>query len=153
MLIFYLYTGARREEACVLQWPHVHLDAERRFALIHGIPLLPPVVEILTGMKKDVGPVFVLPERKGRTRTTPVYVGWPGNQFKICARAVDCQVHHVHDCRHSFATYMLTKGVPMHIVQGIMGHESISTTVQIYGGILTSSLFEEMGKLDYSKIY
>jgi integrase len=160
MLIFYLYTGVRRAEACALKWPQVNLNAERPFALIHGkfdkqrmVPLLPPVMEILTKIKKDVGHVFMLPKRKGRAKATPTYLEWPGQEFKKCARAVGCPEHHLHDCRHSFATYMLTKGVPMHIVQGIMGHENISTTVQIYGGIITSSLFEEMGKLDYSKIY
>lgn len=33
-----------------------------------------------------------------------------------------------HDLRHSYATYLLNQGVPVHIVQAILGHASIATT-------------------------
>ncbi|MBF6062638.1 site-specific integrase [Nocardia terpenica] len=39
----------------------------------------------------------------------------------------------IHDLRHSCAAWMLTAGVPIHVVQAHLGHESIKTTVDVYG--------------------
>ncbi|MFI5783434.1 tyrosine-type recombinase/integrase [Nocardia sp. NPDC051570] len=39
----------------------------------------------------------------------------------------------IHDLRHSCAVWMLTAGVPIHVVQAHLGHESIKTTVDVYG--------------------
>lgn len=37
-----------------------------------------------------------------------------------------------HDLRHSYATWLVTSGVPVNIVQRVMGHESASTTLNLY---------------------
>lgn len=42
----------------------------------------------------------------------------------------------IHDLRHSHAAWLLAAGVPIHIVQARLGHESITTTVDVYGGLL-----------------
>jgi integrase len=42
----------------------------------------------------------------------------------------------IHDLRHSHAAWLLAGGVPPHIVQARLGHESIKTTVDTYGGLL-----------------
>jgi site-specific recombinase XerD len=38
-----------------------------------------------------------------------------------------------HWCRHSAATRMLRDGVPLEIVSTILGHSSVTTTLQVYG--------------------
>jgi len=38
-----------------------------------------------------------------------------------------------HTMRHSLATRLLNRGVPMPVVSQIIGHASIRTTVDIYG--------------------
>lgn len=42
----------------------------------------------------------------------------------------------IHDLRHSHASWLLAAGVPIHIVQARLGHESIQTTVDTYGHLL-----------------
>jgi len=42
----------------------------------------------------------------------------------------------LHDLRHSHASWLLAAGVPIHIVQLRLGHESIKTTVDTYGHLL-----------------
>jgi integrase len=40
-----------------------------------------------------------------------------------------------HDLRHSYATWLVSDGVPPNIVQRIMGHEDVTTTLGIYTDI------------------
>ena len=39
----------------------------------------------------------------------------------------------IHDLRHTYASMLLAEGVPIHFVQSMLGHESIQTTVNVYG--------------------
>jgi len=41
-----------------------------------------------------------------------------------------------HDLRHTHAAWLLAAGVPVHVVSRRLGHESIKTTVDVYGGLL-----------------
>lgn len=42
----------------------------------------------------------------------------------------------IHDLRHSHASHLLGAGVPIHVVQARLGHESIQTTVDTYTHLL-----------------
>lgn len=42
----------------------------------------------------------------------------------------------VHDLRHSHAAWLISAGVPLPVIQQRLGHESITTTVDLYGGLL-----------------
>ena len=37
-----------------------------------------------------------------------------------------------HDLRHSYATWLVDDEVPPNMVQRVMGHEHVSTTLQLY---------------------
>ena len=37
-----------------------------------------------------------------------------------------------HDLRHSYATWLVSDGVPINVVSRLMGHEQISTTLNRY---------------------
>ena len=52
--------------------------------------------------------------------------------------------HHVG--RHTFATHALNKGIPIEVVQKLLGHTDIQTT-QIYARMLTSTIVREMEKM------
>lgn len=42
----------------------------------------------------------------------------------------------IHDLRHTHAAWLLAGGTPPHVVQARLGHESIKTTVDTYGGLM-----------------
>jgi integrase len=41
-----------------------------------------------------------------------------------------------HDLRHTHAEWLISAGVPLPVIQKRLGHESITTTVDVYGGLL-----------------
>lgn len=45
----------------------------------------------------------------------------------------------LHDLRHTCASWMIQAGVPLPVIQAHMGHESIKTTVDLYGHLDRSS--------------
>lgn len=55
-----------------------------------------------------------------------------------------------HDLRHAAATFMLTKGVPLKVVQKVLGHSQIGVTANIYGHVmpeLQREAAEKVGEL------
>lgn len=46
------------------------------------------------------------------------------------------QAPRIHDLRHTHASWLLAAGVPIHVVQARLGHESIQTTVDTYSHLL-----------------
>jgi integrase len=57
-----------------------------------------------------------------------------GNEREAVAQVVE-HAHgglRFHDLRHSYATWLVTDGVPVNIVQKVMGHEQASATLNRY---------------------
>lgn len=53
-----------------------------------------------------------------------------------------------HWARHTGATLLLNKGVPAEIVQKIMGHKKLSTTMTFYADLLTSTVVRQIEGID-----
>ncbi len=53
-----------------------------------------------------------------------------------------------HDLRHSAATILVSMGVPMKVIQDILGHSTFSTTMNKYSHVLPSMQKEAMDKMD-----
>ncbi|MBX3008088.1 MAG: tyrosine-type recombinase/integrase [Melioribacteraceae bacterium] len=71
-------------------------------------------------------------------------------RFKIACKAagVDQSIH-FHSLRHSFASNLVQKGVPLYTIKELLGHSSISTT-EIYSHLNMDSLREAIKRLDTS---
>lgn len=70
------------------------------------------------------------------------------NRFKHLLNAACLPDIRFHDLRHSAATLLLGMGVHPKIVQELLGHSSISMTMDIYSHVLPSMQQEAMSKLD-----
>ena len=55
---------------------------------------------------------------------------------------------HFHWLRHSAATILLSMGVSPKVVQELLGHSDIRTTLRIYGHVLPGMHKEAMDKMD-----
>lgn len=65
----------------------------------------------------------------GRLLRHHIHMGHIARQIKQAARAAEIPKHVTSHClRHSYATHSLENGVPIHVVQQLMGHNDISTT-------------------------
>ena len=137
----HIWTGGRRWECLGLEWPQV--DFRNDMITLRGktgertILMLPAVHEVLEPIKKDIGRVFADWHRDTVSH-------W----FKEIAVSVGAKEHRLHDLRHTAATYMLKSGIPLEVVQRIMGHTNISTT-QIYAKVLDEILKVQMRKFTY----
>jgi len=52
-----------------------------------------------------------------------------------------------HTFRHTFATRGLEAGIPLKVMQTILGHSSLSMTADLYSHVLPDTKAEEMKKL------
>lgn len=64
---------------------------------------------------------------------------------RVGGRLVECTVvegpgprPRIHDLRHTFASWAIQAGVPLPVIQRQLGHESIKTTVDVYGHLSVS---------------
>ena len=55
---------------------------------------------------------------------------------------------HFHDLRHSAATILISMGVPANVVQELLGHSDVATTLGIYGAVLPSMQRDVVDKMD-----
>ncbi len=70
------------------------------------------------------------------------------SRFKKLLKEAGLPGMRYHDLRHSAATILLSMGVPAKVVQQILGHSNISTTLNIYGHVLPEMHRDAMDKMD-----
>lgn len=61
---------------------------------------------------------------------------------------VGLQRMHFHDLRHSAATILLSMGVSPNVVQELLGHSNVATTLGIYGHVLPSMCKDALDRMD-----
>ena len=67
---------------------------------------------------------------------TPVDPSNFRRRFATISKAAGIQKCHPHELRHTAASLMLSRGVPLHIVADVLGHSSISVTKDVYGHLV-----------------
>lgn len=66
---------------------------------------------------------------------------------RACKAAGFDDAIHFHSLRHSFASNLVQKGVPLYTIKELLGHSSISTT-EIYSHLNLETLREAIAKFD-----
>lgn len=133
---FALFTGCRRSEIINARWENFEGFILRVFGKgqkERSIPLVPQAKKYMGAPKKE-GPIFWQAHPDTYTHYFKKY-------------ALECGITNVsfHKMRHTAATEMLEAGIPIEIVQKILGHTGIATT-KIYAHIMRSYLKKEIEK-------
>ena len=167
-----LTRGLRRGELCGLRWEDIDLDAgaariTRTRILVDGkpteaapkttaghrtVPLDPSLVALLRAHKVrqgaeklKTGPAYeeagwLFADETG----APYYPDTLSEWFERKAADLELPSIRLHDCRHTAASLMLASGVPVTVVEEMLGHASPTITLSIYAHVLPG-MGEEAG--------
>jgi len=131
-----LYTGARISEVCNLKWKDV--DLENRIIHIHGkgskeriVPIPKILFEFLRTAIKTNG--YVVTGSKNISNVT-----W---RFRKYADKLGFHEITFHNLRDTYASWLVQNGLNLKIIQELLGHDSIQTTL-IYAHLAPDSKFK-----------
>jgi len=139
--LFSLATGLRRSNVFHLEWSQV--DLTRNVAWIHGEqsksgkPIGVPLNETAVGvLKKQKGQneVFVFPDRNGKARNRLADRAW-----RKALRNAGIEDFRWHDLRHTWASWHVQSGTPIHVLQELGGWHSYAM-VQRYAHLAPEHL-------------
>jgi integrase len=147
-------TGCRKSELLQLSWKHVDLDAG--IIVIDGsnsktgkrriIPLNQTARQALENreqFKNKYCPSthWVFAKKNGE-RLKSI-----DKQFAHCVKNAGIEDFRIHDLRHTFASWLVTKEVPLLHVKELLGHSSIKMTER-YAHLATTALAKAVAVLD-----
>jgi integrase len=158
------YTGLRRGELQALEWADIDFDNN--------------LINVVRAWDQKVGPIspksragerrVPIPKtlrqhllthrlRQGHTREGFVFANSHGRPFDpstILARArrawhtAELQPVTLHECRHTYAAFMIAAGINAKALSTYMGHTSITVTLDRYGHLLPGNEHQAAKALD-----
>lgn len=137
-----LLTGARRNEVTHAEWQHV--DWTKKVLTVpvaksgkpRQIALNAAALDLLRSIDRAAGSKFIFPSAITGNPSPSLYFPW--NRIRTAAGLPGVRLH---DLRHSFASFLVNKGVSLYIVQGLLGHTQPRMT-QRYAHLSPTTLGE-----------
>lgn len=141
-IMLLLLTGARRNEITYAKWEY--LDWEKRTLLVpvsksgkpRSIALNGAAVELLRSIRRNQETPYIFPSPVTGRPSPSLYFPW--QRIRVRAGLPDLRLH---DLRHSFASFLVNKGVSLYVVQGLLGHAHTRYT-QRYAHLTPDTLRE-----------
>ena len=140
-LQFLFYTGCRRNEILFLTWENI--DMEERILRVKAdktdttllLPINTALYNIIGQLRPGTGYVF----KTGSSSRNRKKLGLPWHEstvthwFKMYVGEADLPKHYTLHCmRHTFTNMLRKKGVPIDIIQKLLGHATVRTTWDHY---------------------
>jgi integrase/recombinase XerD len=145
---FLLQTGARIGEVLSIDYEKINRQTMEVPIVGKGnkprtLLLRPETLQIMDkylNLRDDSSPaLFVALNGKSRWRQTDI-----GRSFRRYKKISGIQKHFtIHTLRHTFATQMLFASVPMNVVQFMLGHTNLETTMKYYIGNIEQAKAKE----------
>jgi integrase len=153
---FAAFTGLRQMEIITLKWNQINLKDKfitlnnqthvTKSKKIRTIPINNSVLEILTERKENS--INDLVFSNGFTPYTQNYIV---HKFKRYVQKADIKKEfHFHSLRHTFASWLVQKGISILHVKELLGHADVKTSA-IYSHISPESLLDAVQKIDRPK--
>ena len=145
-------TGARKNEVLSATWDQFDLEAGKwtkpsaktKQKKKHRVPLSAPAVAVLRAIKERQGD-------DGYYICTGTVNGRRGDiksAWEVIRKAAGIEDVRVHDLRHTFATILVSGGVPLAVIGQLMGHTQQATTAR-YAHLLDDPLREATNRIAF----
>jgi integrase len=134
-------TGARKGEVLSATWEQFDLERgvwtkpahSTKQSRIHHVPLNAPAVDLLRRMRKCATGDYLFPGRTG------AHLMDLKKLWRRVTQAAGLEGVHIHDLRHTFASHLVSGGVPLASVGALLGHTQARTT-QRYAHLADAAL-------------
>ena len=128
-IMLLLLTGARRNEVTMAKWEFV--DWNKHTLLVplskSGKPRLVSLNADALALLRSLTPIggnpYIFPSPLTNVPSPSLF--YPFDRMRQRAGLKDVRLH---DLRHSFASFLVNRGVPLYTVQGLLGHTQPRTT-------------------------
>jgi len=136
LVYFTLETGARRVEVLRLRWEDI--DWKRKVVVLHGKGNKKRVTPLSSRLEKVIRECILIKE-KGKVFPYE-HQDSITHKWVKAMKALGLK-YRFHDVRHTTASWLVMNGVPIRVVQELLGHSDIRTT-QIYAHLAPEVLRE-----------
>ena len=137
-----LLTGARKRELLDAKWEHVNLDRRVWFiptsktGKARHVPLSQPALDLIRQLPRFDKCPWLLPNPKTRKPYTDIKHPW-----ETARAAAGLDGLHLHDLRHSAASFMINAGIDLFAVGRILGHADHQSTMR-YSHLANETLMQ-----------
>ena len=125
-----LHTGMRKEELLSLAWEAVDMThgfirlKQTKNGTARSLPFNETLWSLFSGLRSRQDVPWVFHDAKGR-RYNDIR-----HPFERACKAAGLTDFHFHDLRHTFASWLVMKGVPLATVSILLGHSSPTMTLR-----------------------
>lgn len=150
IFLFSIYTGLRFSDAQRITPGHIIKNQDGKLA-IHLVMAKTSEVVFIPITSKALAILEKEEDLASLPKDQPILPQISNQKFNAYIKhiavgaSVDKPLTH-HIARHTFATNALNSGIPLEVVQKLLGHNNVKTTL-IYAKLLHETLFKEMEKM------
>ena len=122
-IMLLLLTGGRRNEITYAKWEHLDWDKQHLLVPLsksgkpRSIALNAAAIELLRAIRVNNESPYIFPSPVTGRPSPSLYFPW--QRIRVRAGLPDLRLH---DLRHSFASFLVNRGVSLYVVQGLLGH-------------------------------
>jgi len=147
-ILLLLLTGARRNEISHAKWEFVHWEPKTLFVPLSksGRPRSIVLNDSALAVLKSITPIadnpYIFPSPLTGRPCPSLFFPWERMRERAGLPAL-----RLHDLRHSFASFLVNRGVSLYVVQQLLGHVNFRTT-QRYSHVMPQVLASAASMLD-----